>query len=157
MVLLAKGLCQGRAEVDRKQRKVDSIRDSSFFDVHEILESPELFGVAKIEPIEPIGFFACFAVYNVVVIYEVLAGWFQKLQANKQPINGLPGQFTRIEPLDCAVTSAFFRSARKTQHGHPSARNQHPENVKVLKSQSWASRVILGCEKHNFTRFALFH
>ncbi len=29
--------------------------------------------------------------------------------------------------------------------------------VKVLKSLSWAFPSWLGCEKHNFTRLALFH
>ena len=33
-----------------------------------------------------------------------------------------------IEALDGSIASAFLCPARKTQHGDPSADNQHPKN-----------------------------
>jgi hypothetical protein len=59
--------------------------------------------------------------------------------------------------------SVFFRWQPASQRGLGSSvaksflKSEALWFVKVLKSLSWASRVILGRERHNFTRFALFH
>lgn len=47
--MYAERLCQGSTEIDHEEREIGSIGDSVFFHIHEIFETPELFGVSEIE------------------------------------------------------------------------------------------------------------